>query len=100
MEIIYYHNEYRKDVFKFIKDNHKKRKDQDFGAKVFSYFISVLNEFGESTERLENIKIDVVKVRYGVVIFTGKDDVVKLKRYTDKELKDSIQIMRRCLLSS
>ena len=100
MEIIYNNNEYRKDVLEFIKANYKERKNQSFGAKVFNYFISILNEFGESTEKLENIKIDTVKVRLGVVIFTGKDDVVKLKRYNDTELKESIQLMRRCLLSS
>jgi hypothetical protein len=98
MEITYANNEYRKDVLKFIKDNYRDRKDQAFGTKVFTYFISVLNEYGENTNKFENIRIDNVNVRHGVVIFSGKDDLVKLKRYTDKELKENIWMMRRCRL--
>ena len=67
---------------------------------MFTYFISVLKKHGENTEMLKHIKIDSVNVRYGVIVFSGKDDVVKLKRYTDTELRDSIWMMRRCQLSS
>jgi hypothetical protein len=100
MEIAYGNNEYRKNVLEFIKENYKDKKDQAFGAKVFTYFISVLKKHGENTEMLKHIKIDSVNVRYGVIVFSGKDDVVKLKRYTDTELRDSIWMMRRCQLSS
>jgi hypothetical protein len=98
MEITYANNEYRKDVLKFIKENYKDRKDQAFGATMFTYFISVLKEYGENTDKFEYIKIDTVNVRYGVIIFSGKNDIVKLKRYTDAELKNNIWMMRRCQL--
>jgi hypothetical protein len=98
MEITYANNEYRKDVLEYIKVNYKERKGQAFGTKVFTYFISVLKEYGENTNKFENIEIDTVNVRYGVVVFSGKEDVVKLKRYTDTELKDNILMMRRCRL--
>jgi len=98
MEITYANNEYRKDVLEYIKENYKDRKNQTFGAKVFAYFISVLKEYGENTDKFEHIRIDKVNVRYGVVVFSGKDDVVKLKRYTDTELRENIWMMRRCRL--
>jgi hypothetical protein len=100
MELTYADKEYRTDVLKYIKENYKYRKDQTFGAKVFAYFIHVLKKNGENTEKFENIKINTVNVRYGVVVFSGKDNVVKLKRYTDKELRDNIWMMRRCQLSN
>jgi hypothetical protein len=58
----------------------------------------VLNEYAENTNKFENIEIDTVHVRYGVVVFSGKEDVVKLKRYTEKELRDNIWMMRSCRL--
>jgi len=100
MELTYADKEYRTDVLKYIKENYKYRKDQTFGAKVFAHFIHVLKKNGENTEKFENIKINTVNVRYGVVVFSGKDNVVKLKRYTDKELRDNIWMMRRCQLSN
>jgi hypothetical protein len=99
MDITYANNEYRKDVLEFIKESCKDRNNRAFGAKVFNYFISVLKKHGENTEKFENIKIDKINVRYGVIVFSGRDDVVKLKRYTDTELRDGIWIMRRCQLS-
>ena len=36
MEIAYGNNEYRKNVLEFIKENYKDKKDQAFGAKVFT----------------------------------------------------------------
>lgn len=98
MEITYTNNEYRKDVLKYIKENYKERKDQAFGAKVFTYFISVLKEYAENTNKFENIEIDTINVRYGIIVFSGKDDVVKLKRFSDKELRDNIWMMRSCRL--
>lgn len=98
MEITYANNEYRKDVLEYIKVNYKERKDQAFGAKVFTYFISVLKEYAENTNKFENIEIDTINVRYGIIVFSGKDDVVKLKRFSDKELRDNIWMMRSCRL--
>lgn len=98
MDVTYANKEYRTDVLKYIKENYKDRKDQAFGSKVFTHFISVLKKHGENTEKFEHIKIDTVNVRYGVVVFSGKDNVVKLKRYTDKELRDNIWMMRSCRL--
>jgi hypothetical protein len=43
-----------------------------------TYFISVLKEYGENTTKFDNIKIDTVNVRYGIVVFSGKYDIVKL----------------------
>jgi hypothetical protein len=100
MEITYANNEYRKEVLNFIKINNKERKDQSFGTKAFTYFISLLKEFGENTEKIEHINIESVSVRYGIVVFYGKNDVVKLKRYSEKELRDNIWMMRRCQLSN
>lgn len=51
---------------------------------MFAYFIHVLKKHGENTEKFENIKINTVNVRYGVVVFSGKDNVVKLKRTPTK----------------
>jgi len=97
MEITYANNGYRKDVLEYIKENYKDRKDQAFGVKVFTYFISVLKRHGENTDKFKHIKIDTVNVRYGIVVFSGKNDMVK-KRYTDKELNDNIWMMRSCRL--
>ena len=97
MEVKYANNEYRKEVLEYIKVNYKERKNQAFGAKVFAYFVSVLKKHGANTEKFETFKIDTVNVHYGVVVFEGKDDVVKLKRYTDKELSEN-WMMRRCRL--
>jgi len=38
----------------------------------------VLKEYGENTTKFDNIKIDTVNVRYAIVVFSGKDGVVKL----------------------
>ena len=100
MELTYANKVFRKNVIKFITGNYPDRKDSAFGAKVFAYFIHVLKKHGENTENFEHIKIDNVNVRYGVVVFSGKDNVVKLKRYTDKELRDNIWMMRRCQLNN
>jgi hypothetical protein len=66
-ETTYANNEYRKEVLGYIKDNYKDRKDQAFGATVFTYFISVLKEYGENTDKFANIEIDTVNVRYNVL---------------------------------
>ncbi|RPJ74457.1 MAG: hypothetical protein EHM20_10560 [Alphaproteobacteria bacterium] len=98
MELTYANKEYRKDILAFIKENFENRKDKAFGAKVFTYFISVLKKHGENTEKFEHMKIETVNVRHGIVVFSGKNNMVKLKRYTDKELRDDIRMMRLCQL--